>query len=568
MARSTSPQVWDRSWRRPGAVRYAADRVRRFLRPPVTVYEPSPGSIAREIDVPVGMRDGVLLRVNVYRPAGEGPFPVLLSAHPYGKDRLPRRRGRRWTFPFQYRIMRQPASVSFSTLTTWEAPDPAWWTAHGYAVINADLRGAGTSDGAGSPMSDSEADDIFHLIEWAGHAPWSTGAVGMLGVSYLAMSQYKVAALAPSSLKAICPWEGMTDAYRDLMRPGGIRESGFASVWAAGLKRVCRLAVDIGAGQRAHPLRDSWWQALAARIDDIRVPMLVCASFSDNNLHSRGSFRAFEHAGSSERFAYTHRGGKWATFYSDEAKSVQLAFFDRFLRGAEVPRPPRVRLEVRESREKIVEVRDENEWPLARTEWTPLYLSTDGQLGAEPDGQPGDVTFHARHRSVAFTYTMPAEIELTGPMALRLWLSVEGADDVDLVVGIEKWRGRDYVGFEGSYGFGRDRITTGWQKASLRQLDEAASTPAEPVHTYLSREPLGAGEIVPLDIALGHSATLFRAGESLRLVIGGRWLWPRNPFTGNFPARYACNPAARCTLHWGPERPARLLVPRIPPSKS
>jgi putative CocE/NonD family hydrolase len=150
-------------------------------------------------------------------------------------------------------------------------------------------------------------------------------------------------------------------------------------------------------------------------------------------------------------------------------------------------------------------------------------------------------------------------------MALRVWLDVEGADDVDLVVGVEKGRGAGYVGFEGSYGFGRDRVTTGWQRASLRQLDENRSTPAEPVHPYLIRQPLEPGGVVPVDVALGPSATLFRAGESLRLVIGGRWLWPANPLTGNFPARYTRTPGGRCTLHWGPDRPAHLLVPRIPP---
>jgi len=556
----------ERAWRRPGALRYALGRVRGILHPPVIVYEPPAGSVVRETDVPVRMRDGVLLRANVYRPPGDGPFPVLLSAHPYGKDDLPRRRGRRWSFPFQYRLMRQPEPVVFSSLTTWEAPDPVWWTARGYAVVNADLRGAGTSEGVStSPMSDEEAADVYDLVEWAGHAPWSTGAVGMLGVSYLAMSQYKVAALAPPSLKAICPWEGMTDPYRDLFRPGGLRERGFVSLWARGLRRTVRQSVDIGVEQRARPLRDSWWRSLAPRLGDIAVPMLVCTSFSDDNVHSRGSFRAFERAVSAERYAYTHRGGKWATFYGEEARRVQLAFFERHLKGAAAPEPPRVRLEVREVGDRVAEVRDEGEWPLARTVWTPLYLAGGGRLRAEPpsDG-PERVTFRSRRNAAVFDHVFAADTELTGPMALRLWISVDEADDVDLVVGVEKWRGNRYVGFEGSFGFGRDRVATGRLKASLRALDAAASTPERPLHPYRESRPLTPGEVVPVEIALGPSATLFRAGERMRLVVGGRWLWRWNPLVGDFPARYERGPAARCTLHWGPERPARLLVPRIP----
>lgn len=555
----------DRPWHRPGAARYALTRLRGILHPPVTAYEPAPGSIVIDRDVAVTMRDGTVLRVNVHRPQGAGPFPVIVSAHPYGKDKLPRRRGRRSHVSVQYRIMRQPAPVAFSTLTTWEAPDPAWWTGQGYAVVNADLRGSGTSDGVGSLMSDAEARDVYDLIEWAGSEPWSTGRVGMLGVSYLAMSQYKAAALAPPSLKAICPWEGMTDPYRDLMRPGGLYEHGFTRIWAAGTKRTSRLDTDIAAEQRSRPLVDQWWQRHTADLAEIRVPMLVCASFSDNNLHSRGSMRAFERAGSPERFAYTHRGGKWTVFYGEDAKRAQLAFFDRYLRGAEGPPPPRIRLEVREAGDRTAEVRDENEWPLPRTRFIPLHLSPGGLLLTDSPDVAGTISFRTHRRAASFTFTVDEETELTGPMAVRLWVSVDGADDVDLVVGVEKWRGRSYIGFEGSYGFGRDRVATGWQKASLRQLDESASTTARPVHTFRHREPLGAGEIVPVDVALGASSTVFRPGESLRLVVGGRWLWPGNPLTGHFPARYPGTASATCTLHWGPKRPSHLTIPRIPP---
>jgi hypothetical protein len=69
--------------------------------------------------------------------------------------------------------------------------------------------------------------------------------------------------------------------------------------------------------------------------------------------------------------------------------------------------------------------------------------------------------------------------------------------------------------------------------------------------------------VAQADIALGPSATFFRAGETLRLVVAGRWLWPRNPLTGQFPAAYQKGPRGRCTLHWGPEHQARLLVPII-----
>jgi predicted acyl esterase len=138
-----------------------------------------------------------------------------------------------------------------------------------------------------------------------------------------------------------------------------------------------------------------------------------------------------------------------------------------------VPALPQIRLEVRESRDVVRSVRDEPNWPLDGTEWRALYLTGDGLAGAPP------------------------------------------ADD-GLFAGVEKWRGRSYVPFEGSYGFGRDRITTGWLKASLRALDPGESRPFEPVPACTSPEPLAPGQVVAADIALGPSATFFRAGDTLR----------------------------------------------------
>ncbi|ORB87449.1 hydrolase [Mycobacterium kansasii] len=554
---------YDRPWKRPGAARYAAARLHGILWPPVDVAAAPPDLMVNR-NVGICMRDDVVLRANVYRPHGPGPFPVILAAHPYGKDRLPKRKWGRWSINPQFRALRQTAPIEISSETSWEVPDPAWWVAQGYAVVNADLRGAGTSDGVGALLSDQEGRDVYDLIEWAGVQSWSTGNVGMLGVSYLALSQFKAAALHPPSLKAICPWEGFTDAYCDLFTPGGIAEKGFSRIWVAIVKRVMRTSEDVGKLRRAHPLRDQWWQSLVPDLARITVPMLVCASFSDNNLHSRGSFRAFEKVSATEKFVYTHRGGKWATFYSDEARRAQLAFFDHYLKQRDVPKPPPVRLEVREQREVITQVRTEREWPLLRTQWGDLYLAGNGYLDTAAPKVDGSVTFHTRRRAAAFTFPVQSDLELTGPMSLALWVSVDGADDVALFVGVEKWVGRKWVSFEGSYGFGRDRVTTGWQRASLREIDTERSTTYEPVHTFRRHQLLSPGEVVPVEVALGPSATVFHAGDRIRLLVAGRQLGPRNPLFGAFPARYASSPSARCTLYWGPQRPARLRVPVIP----
>ncbi len=91
MARNPVP-VLDKPWRRPGALRYALSRLRRAVRPPVTVTA-APADIVAESDVAVPTRDGTTLRINVYRKAGAAPQPVVLSIHPYGKDKLPKLAG-------------------------------------------------------------------------------------------------------------------------------------------------------------------------------------------------------------------------------------------------------------------------------------------------------------------------------------------------------------------------------------------------------------------------------------------------------------------------------------------
>lgn len=551
----------DRPWRRPGAATYARTRVRNILRPAVTVYE-APADLIKDENVGVTMPDGVMLRVNVYRPPGEGPFPVLLCAHPYGKDVLPKRRRSGWSPSPQYRIMNQSQPLRFSSETGWEAPDPVWWTQHGYVVVNADTRGAGKSEGVGALLSDQEAQDIYELVEWAGIQPWSNGNVGMLGVSYLAISQYKVAALRPPHLKAICPWEGFTDAYRDLMTPGGIVEDGFSRIWELGTRLAVRLSEDLRKERPNHPLRDEWWEAMTPNLAGIEVPMLVCASFSDGNLHSVGSMRAFERVSSREKHVYIHRGPKWAVFYSVEAGAAQLEFFDRHLKGIKRTPIPPVRLEVREQRDVITQVRSEQEWPLARTQWRSLFLSDSGQLSDAPD-KDGAVTFGLTRNAVSFTVDFTEDTEITGPMAVRLWASIAGATDASLFVGVEKWSGGEYVPFEGSYGYGRDRIAAGRQRLSLRKLDVVLSAPHQPEHGFRESEALG-NDPIELQIPLTASSTLFRAGDSLRLLVAGRYLEPRNPLFGHFPAHYRPSGSGRCTLRWSAEMPAALEIPVIP----
>lgn len=546
---------------------YAAGRVGRFLRPRLTVTEPPPG-VRCERDVPVAMRDGTVLRVNVFRPSGDGAYPVIMCAHPYGKDKLLRRGRLGARIPLTLRFLLQDTPIRVSTWTGWEAPDPAFWVPRGYVVVNCDLRGFGHSEGRGTLVSDEEAQDYHDLIEWAAAQPWSSGRVGLNGVSYLALSQWKVAALGPPHLDAICAWEGFSDVYRDLAYPGGIREDAFVRVWSAMVRRGGRSRDDLRQEQLARPLWDEWWASRTAELERIQVPALICGSFSDPNLHTRGSYRAFDRISSRHRWLYTHRGGKWAVYYSPEALAFQARFFDCFLKGEDngMREVPPVRVEVRESRRTVHAVREEAAWPPPGTSWTPLSLHGDGALRETAAAEATAVRFDTRRGRASFAWPVPADVELVGPMKLRLYVEVEGAADVHLFAGVRKLRGGRQVPFEGSYGLSRDLVTRGWLKASHRRLDEQCSRPWLPVHGHEAPEPLHPGEIVPVELELLPSATLFRRGEVLRLDVQGRWFFRNDPFLGQFPARYEPSPAGIAVLHCGGSFDAHLLVPFPPGS--
>ena len=140
---------------------------------------------------------------------------------------------------------------------------------------------------------------------------------------------------------------------------------------------------------------------------------------------------------------------------------------------------------------------------------------------------------------------------------------MRGADDCHLFAGVRKLREGCEVSFEGSYGFPSDMVAKGWLKASHRALDPSLSRPWWPVHAHRTEEKLAPGEIVAADVALLPSATVFRRGDVLRVDVQARWFFPRNPFSGQFPAGYERSPQGTCVLHCGGPFDAHLLMPVV-----
>jgi uncharacterized protein len=542
-------------------LRLAGRRLRTFIRPNVTVTSVPP-NVHVDWNLPVKVRDGTTLRVNVFRPDEPGTYPVIMSAHPYGKDRIPARSRSGRAANLQYRMFPQPEPVSFSAWTSWEAPDPGVWVPRGYVVVNADLRGGGTSEGSGDLFSDEEAQDYYDLIEWAGVQPWSNGRVGLDGVSYLCMSQYKVAALNPPHLAAICPWEGFSDLYRDFVRPGGSREDGFSIIWSKGTSKVARLRGDLRREIRARTERDEWYRSKTPILERIKVPTLVCASFSDHSLHSRGSFEVFRRAASTQKWLYTHRGGKWSTYYSSRATAARIGFFDRFLKGVAEgwDQRPSVHLEIHDSGPHPAAIVQEDTWPPGNLDWRPLWLDVhDMTLGEASPAAQSQTAFSSRG-GLRFQWSVPEDIDVIGPMALRLWIKAQDANDLVVFAGIRKFRAGVEVTFEGSFGFSGDMVSKGWQRAAHREIDDRLSTPAQPVHTHDRAEPLAPGEIVRVDIALRQHATRFLKGDLLQVDVRGDWHFARNPLSGQFPTFYAPSPKGNWVLLSGGGHDSHLFL--------
>ena len=169
-------------------------------------------------DVPIPMDDGVVLRADVFRPETSDKVPVIFNTSVYQKDKL-------WVPPDDLEEKANP-------YMNWETVNPLWWCPRGYALVRVDTRGTGKSPGKSEPSSYQEGLDSYDVTEWIARQPWCNGNVGCLGISYHAAFQWRLANLQPPSLKAIMPWEGRADQYRDQAYHGGIFAMGFISQWA------------------------------------------------------------------------------------------------------------------------------------------------------------------------------------------------------------------------------------------------------------------------------------------------------------------------------------------------
>jgi predicted acyl esterase len=562
-------------------------------------------------DAPIEMDDGIVLRADVYRPVGEGRYPVILSYGPYAKGAAFQEKYKsQWD-----RLIKAAPEVlegSSNKYQNWELVDPEKWVPDGYVCVRVDSRGAGRSPGVMDVWSARESQDLYQCVEWAGTQSWSTGKVGIHGISYYAMNQWNVGALRPPHLAALCIWEGSSDYYRELCRHGGILsdflhswfprqvtsvqhgkgERGIKSKvtgeWVSGPEtlsedELARNRADTLGEPKRRELLDDYYTARIADFSKIDVPLLSAANWGGIGLHLRGNIEGWLAAGSKQKWLEVHGDTHFTHFYSNYGAALQRRFFGHFLKGEDTgwDSQPRVALNIRHPGEKFV-LRAENEWPLARTQWTKYFLAPDGQtLTTEAPGEHAILTYETS--SDGLTFSLPPldrALEITGPLAAKLWVSSE-TTDADLILALRLF---DPSGKEVTYIGANDPrtpIAMGWLRASHRKLDAEKSRSYRPWHTHDEKQPLTPGEPVEVDVEIWPTSIVVPPGYRLALNIRGKdyevdgtdIALPNAPYpmkgAGPFlhidpddrpPAVFDCHNS----LHFGPGRQPYLLLPVIP----
>jgi hypothetical protein len=560
------------------------------------VSQPRDYPLSVEKDVQIPMRDGTLLYADVFRPDSGGErFPAIMNISVYQKDKL-------WVPPADLGEEANP-------YMNWETVNPLWWCPRGYACVRVDARGAGKSPGQSEPSSYQEALDFYDAVEWIAKRPWCSGNIGTCGISYHASSQWRLANLQPPSLKAIMPWEGRADQYRDQAYHGGIFALGFIGNWW-----LTHTAHHLLGRPRSHnpdafhndllwqimrnDLDSEYWRQCSARWDRITVPLYSVGNWGGFSMHLRGNTEGFMHAASRHKKLRIHTGTHFHPFHSEEGRRDQLRWFDHWLKGIDtgiLDEPP-VKLEIRTGgSQKPYPFRFENEWPLARTKWTKMYLKVEREPSSAPDAVEGELTPAPQQKMAKLTYAasgvtkagvasgsslstthgsadragvsfhtppMQQDTEITGPLVLALWVS-STSEDMDIFATLRNIGpdGKD-VCEVGQHGQPIPCVTKGWLRASHRKLDSERSLPYRPYHAHNERWWLKPNEPVECQVEVWPTSMVFMKGHRIRIDIQPRDGVGSAPYT-HYHGDY--NAGAENTIYAGGDQASYLLLPVIPP---
>ncbi|KAJ4286848.1 hypothetical protein N0V90_013101 [Kalmusia sp. IMI 367209] len=509
-----------------------------------------------------------IIRCNIYRPkAQNGKFPVLVTYGPYGKDIHYK--------DFHAKSFAEVNTEHHSAHSAWETPDPGFWTKHGYAVVRADERGLGQSPGFLDTMSRGTSEAFFDVVEWAAEQSWSSGKVGLLGISYYAGSQWRVAARQPKGLAAIVPWEGMSDYYRDRCRHGGIFSNKFINFWwnrqvvsnQYGLPgRAARnwgpdcVDGDLSDDERERNRQDQnidntknrfrdqeYYSSKEYDMGDIQAPLLSVANWGGILLHLRGNVEGYLQAGSEFKYLRIITGRHDLPFYYTEEVEVQRSFLDAFLKGEDrvgwtvKGRVPAVDLVLRKGdvafndaeKDKAYKRRTENEWPIARTQYTKYYITPDKRLTHVQPGitRPHKLSYEAlgsleNPKLLQFTTSaFEQETEITGHIVAHLNVSMSPYASGPTPCDIDLFLTLRYISPSGTEVFYTGTagdpvpLTKGWLRVSLRKINSLHPRHREwlPHRDYFSTDvqPVIPGDVYPVKVEIWPTNVVVEKGGRL-----------------------------------------------------
>ncbi len=546
-----------------------------------------------EHDVPATMRDGVVLRADVYRPSSDGPWPVLLARLPYGKN--------------------QPMLAGLM--------DPVGRARRGFLVVVQDTRGRYASDGEWEPWT-YEMDDGYDTVRWAAALPGSTGSVGMFGPSYLGNTQWMAALAKPPELKAISPMVTWSEPDDGLFARGGAQELGITVPWSLmqGVDTLLRrhagdpmaqgqalmaLVGDTDAVAKTtywelpaghHPvferhgipelgfersLREPEWSdscRVAGRQAEVDLPSLhsggwydiFCQGTLDNFTAMRAAGRPanlvmgpWSHTGQMGYLGDVNFGLAASTEllgFRGRFADLELGWLRHWLSPGDEPSQPGlppVLLFVM----GVNQWREEQEWPLARAVDTDLYLRSGDRLTFDaPDAGEGTATF---------TYDPADPVPTTGGALLMSNEFPPGPFDQ------AKVEARPDVLVHTTDPLAEDLEVTGRVRAHLTATTDAPTTDwvvrlcdvgtdgvSRNIADGIVRAVATPGEFTEQVVDLWSTSYVFRAGHRIRIQVTSSNFprWDRNLNTGDGTR----SRTARQEIAHDTTRPSRIVLPVIP----
>jgi uncharacterized protein len=569
--------------------------------------------IVKATDVKIPVRDGSYVCADVFRPADDGRYPVIMNMSFYGKS-------------FYHEcicneadaILKEDMEDRYFTgnpdglqCENHESVNTADWVPNGYVVIRIDSRGVCKSPGQQAPLSRQEAEDYYDAIEWAGVQPWCNGSVGLWGMSYVAMTQHNVASLQPPHLKAMIALGTDSDPYNEYLSGGGLWAEAWWmwwwKMWTAKNHLGERRETDWMTRLRANPYNDPELYGpnsksfMKPEVAKATAAVWIIGPQTGAVIHQLGSSETFIRSTGAMARKFDFIDAWFPHSYEGETVAAHRRYFDYWLKGIDngAMNDPPVRVQVRTGNASYAELREQN-WPIARTQYTRLYLdaslsawSGDGirkeflrisptpptaeksasydahlELGKPVPFPKGHVGGTPRWSTgISFVSDpMPEDMVVAGYMKAGLWVSSTSSNmDVHVSLRVIDEQNRE-VRYEAlvmpidpehihPVGYGA-------LKVSQRRLDAGRTTEYWPVHTHTAADhaPLKKGEIVAIELGLNPSSALVRKGYRLRLDIQ-----PSAP--AGIPSRAydeSYHLGATNTIYTGPDHPSYVQLPVIP----